>query len=133
MSDTDLTDLQAAETVKIVGCNALGQETNPLQVSGNYEALTSDACSNGGVYSELTVGLTAVELRVGSFPLSLRKLVTMQARDKGIFWGYSNAVTVSSGTEIFKRQTIILPIGSGTSVWLIASSAGLKVRIGEIA
>lgn len=92
-----------------------------------------DVLNREGVYTELTVGLTAVELKVGGSVITKRQAVTMQPRDNNIYWGYSNSVTTTTGTQLFKNQFIMLPIGEEVSVWLIADGAGKKVRIGELA
>jgi len=92
-----------------------------------------DVLNGEGVNGALTVGLTAVELKVGASVLNNRQSVTMQARDNNIYWGYSNAVTTSNGTQLFKNQFLLLPIGAEVSVWLIADGAGKEVRIGELA
>jgi hypothetical protein len=94
---------------------------------------TSDSLNNGGVYGELTVGTSAVELKVGANRLANRKMIQIQARDINIYFGYSNAVTSANGTELFKRQLILIPVGVDTQVWLIADVANKKVRIAEIA
>ena len=101
-----------------------------MGVSGadNFDHLNSDA-----VYGSLSVGLTAVEVKVGGSPLSKRKLVIMQPKDTGIFWGYSNAVTTSTGTEMFKDQIIPMEVGPDISIWVIATGAGKFMRIQELA
>lgn len=91
-----------------------------------------DVLNSQGVYGTLTVGTTAVELKVGASPISDRQAVTMQAMDNAIYWGYNSSVTTSTGTRIFKDQFIMLPIGPDVSVYLIANGAGKNVRIGEL-
>jgi len=104
-----------------------------LGVTPNNEAETADTCNNGGVHGELTVGTSAVELKVGALVLPLRKYITMTAKDNEVYWGYDNTVTTTTGTRLFKNALMVLPIGAGTTVFFIANVAGRKVNIGELA
>lgn len=52
----DLSNLQAAETVKIVGSNASGLETYPLAVDANQQALVSDSVTHS-MLSSIASGL----------------------------------------------------------------------------
>lgn len=92
-----------------------------------------DHANDDAAHGAMTVGTSAVELKVGGSVLANRKAVTMQAMDNSVYWGYSNTVTVSTGTRIFKNQFIPLPVGPDIHVWLIADAAGKNVRIGELA
>lgn len=86
-----------------------------------------------GRYGELTVGTSAVEFKVQATALSTRQMITMQAKDNKIYWGYDASVTTTTGTELFKGQFIALPIGAGISIYLIANVANRKIAIGELA
>lgn len=91
-----------------------------------------DVLNSEGLYSTITVGTTPIELKVGSTALSKRQAITIQPDDNEIYWGYSNSVSTSNGTRIFKNQFIMLPIGEDIKVWLVANSSGKIVRIGEL-
>lgn len=93
----------------------------------------TEALNTSAVYGSLTVGTTAVEVKVGGSVLANRKTVTLQPKDNKIFWGYDSSVTVSNGTQVFKDQFMPLPVGANISIWLISDGAGRDVRIGEIA
>ena len=110
-----------------------GTEAGQLIASYGEALDVTDILNDGAVYKALTVGTTAVELKVGASVLPLRRFITMQANDNSIYWGYDSSVTTSNGTRIFKDQFIALPIGAGTTVFLIADGAGKTVRIGELA
>jgi len=92
-----------------------------------------DVLNSDGNQASLTVGTSAVELKVGASPMDLRQAVTMQPKDTGVFWGYTSGVTTSTGTELFKDQFLMLPIGPEVSVYLVATGSGKEVRIGELA
>lgn len=89
-----------------------------------------DVARTAAVYGELTVGTSPVELKVGVSALANRKYITMRPKDSGIYFGYNNSVTITSGTKLFKDEFLILPIG--VSVWLIADASNKKISIGEL-
>lgn len=95
---------------------------------GNDEIVNSAA-----VYTELNVGTTAVEVRVGGANLKGRQLVHMLPKDNEVYWGYDNTVTITTGTRVFKNQLVTIPIGDELSIWLIANGPDKKVNIAELA
>lgn len=129
----DLTNIQSAEAVKIIGSTSNGTETNPVGATQNLELNVADVLNNGGVNSNLSVGTTAVELKVGASRLAARKFIILQPRDNGIFYGFSSGVTAANGIEVFKSQILMLPVGENTEVWLIGDTAGKNIRIAEVA
>jgi hypothetical protein len=96
---------------------------------GIYSFDQEDGVATGGSTGVITVGTSAVEAKVGASALSARIYIALQAKDTGIFMGTSSAVTTSTGLEIFKDQTLLIPANS--SIWLIASAASKTVRIIE--
>lgn len=92
-----------------------------------------DSLNDSAVYGTLSVGTTAVEVKVGGSPLTNRKMVHMLAEDNQIYWGYDASVTTSNGTRIYKNQFVELPIGPDISIYVIANGAGRSMRIAEIA
>jgi hypothetical protein len=92
-----------------------------------------DTLDGEAVYGQLTVGTTPVELKVGASVLAGRSLVHMRAKDNSIYWGYSNTVTTTTGTRIFKDEFIPLAVGPNVQVWLVANGANKKISIGELA
>lgn len=106
--------------------------TTVVGVSTNAEERVSDTVNHGGVNGAITVGTTAVEAKVGASKLTNRKLLTIFHNSGGkLYWGYSNAVTSSNGTQLFRNTMVSMPVGDGTSVWLISDTAGQDVRITE--
>ena len=97
----------------------------------SYDAY--DHLNHGAAFSSLSVGTSAVEVKVGGSPLTRRKAVVMQPKDNKIYWGYTNSVTTSTGVEMFKDQILILDIGPDISIWVIADAGGKSMRIQEIA
>lgn len=121
----DLTFREMSSPSMIVG----DDEQNAVKVSLLKEISSCDILNNGGLDAELTVGTSAVELKVGVSRKVDRKYVIFQPLDTGIKFGFT------SGTQnipVFKNQLIMLPAGDNTQVWFIASEAGKKVAIAEL-
>ena len=128
----DLTHKESAQNVKVVGSNTSGVETNYVKVSDNQDVHTSDVIATSGVYSNLSVSTTAVEVKVGGAALANRKVVTILPEDGGpVYFGFSNAVTASTGTPVYKRQLLTMRVTDDVSVWLIAAAGTIDVRITE--
>lgn len=108
-----------------------GTDDTPIGNRGS-QLSTDDTANVTGVYGSLTVGTSAVLLKVGGSALDNRKYVTMQTKADAVYWGYDSSVTTSTGTQIFKDQLVVLPVGPSVTIYLIANGSGRDVRIGEI-
>lgn len=130
----DLTDLQAAQTVKVVGSDSSGIETYPAKVSSNQDLSVSDGLKNGGVHGTLTLTTanTAYEAKVGRSRLPGRKSLVITAQDN-MFWGYDNTVTTSNGMPLLKNQAVIFDVDPDSTfqVWLVASANTKTAKIAE--
>jgi hypothetical protein len=119
--------------------NSLGQKTMansvPVVIASNQNSIPiSDLSNAGGTQSALTVGTTAVELKVGASPLANRKVATFFNNSNAIiYYGYTSAVTTTTGTPIQKNQLLGWAVGPSTSIYLIAGSAANDGRITESA
>lgn len=128
----DLTNNEAAQTVKIVGADNTGLETTPVNSSVNGDLQTADLLVSSGVQGAITVGTSAVEAKVGATVLSNRKLLTVfNNSNSTIYWGYTSAVTITTGTPLFKDQMISWDISDNSTVYLIAGTAGNNTRVTE--
>ena len=108
-----------------------GGATSDLQIAANALISQLTPLKAGGLFSDITVGLTAVEVKVGASRLANRKLVTVFALDSKMYWGYSNTVTASNGTPIFKSQMVSWEADSTCQIWIISVAAGKHARISE--
>lgn len=128
----DLSDINSAQPVKIIGSSSDGTEQTPVQATANGEFLSADISNNGGTQGALTVGTSAVEAKVGASPLANRKTLTVHNNSNStIYWGYTSGVTTANGTPLYKDQFAVWDVGPGTSVYLIAGSAGNETRVTE--
>jgi hypothetical protein len=101
---------------------------------GNDNASVTDIVNESALYTNLTVGTSAVEVKVGGSRLTNRKCVTLvNNSSKTIYWGFSNSVTVSNGTPIEKGQMFVWSVGDSIQVWVISNTASLDTRITESA
>lgn len=129
----DLTELQSTQAVKVVGSNSSGAETNPVNANGSGHLQTADVLTVGGVYGTITVGVTAVEVKVGGSKRTDRKLVTIDNTSNAtLYWGYDSSITTSLfAGRIFKDQQMSIGVDHNVSIYLIAGSGGNSVHISE--
>lgn len=127
---TDLSPIQAAQAIIVIGSQPDGSETTPVRSTVGGDLGTADVLVSGGAQTVLTVGVSAVAARVGAANLANRKALTVMPTDGSVFWGYSNAVTAATGTEIFKNQQVTFAVSGAVTIWLIAA-ATRNVRITE--
>lgn len=84
------------------------------------------------VYGALSVtSASAVEVKVGGSPLDERKVITIQPTNGHVYFGYSNSVTTSTGTKIFKNQIYPIEASEKLAVYIIAETGTVNVRITE--
>lgn len=86
-----------------------------------------------GEYTAISVTDTAQEVKVGASVLEERKVITLQPIDGAIYYGYSNTVTSTTGTKIFKGQWIQLEASDRLPVWVVAATGEtVDTRITEV-
>ncbi len=129
----DLTEIQAAQSVKLIGSNSFGAESTPIKSSSNGDIGASDIVDISGVYGTITVGTSPIEIKVGGSPLSTRKLVTIDNTSNVTFyWGYNNSIsTTAYAGRIFKDQQASWAVGSNVSIWIVAGSGSNSAHISE--
>lgn len=92
-----------------------------------------DRTNDSAVYGTISVSTTATELKVGGSILDGRDFLIIQPKENSIYLGFDNSVTSSTGIELKKNQTMQIAAGDNISVYAIASSGTIDVRIGELA
>lgn len=85
------------------------------------------------VYGAISVTSTPIELKVGASVLDERKVVTFQPLDGDIYYGYDNSVSYTTGTKIIESQFFELEVASTLSIYLVAETGSINVRITEVA
>lgn len=126
----DIEQKNASLPVFVMGSDSTGTETYPVRATPNQDLGVTDLLVSGGVQAAMSVGTSAVAARVGVSNLSNRKSLTVLPTDGNIYWGYTNAVTTSSGTVIYRDQQVTFAASDAVTIWLIAA-ASRNVRITE--
>ena len=126
----DLNELQASQSMKIIGTDVTATETNPVNASATGDLLCKDAVNTASVSGAISVSTTAVEAKVGASAQTNRKFLSITPTNGTIYMGSSNAVTTATGTPIFRNQTTMVSFSASVPVWLIAANA-TDVRIIE--
>lgn len=86
-----------------------------------------------GVHGAITVTSTAQELKVGGSADASRQLVSAQPLDGDIYYGYSNAVTSTTGTKITCGQFWPFEACASLTIWLVAAGGdSIDTRITEV-
>ena len=84
------------------------------------------------LYTNLSVGTSPVEVKVGASRLSERKAIAVQALSDSIYIGFDNSVTTSNGVKLQIEQLFIFEAGESMPVWVVSPSAANDVRIWEL-
>lgn len=129
----DLNELDAAGATKIVGSDETGVEQTPVRSSGTGKLNVNNIINNDGDQGSMSISSSlAVEVKVGVSPLPDRISLTLyNSGSQKLFWGYTSSVTAATGTEIFKKQTVVWDVGPNQSVYVIAASGTGEARITE--
>ena len=86
-----------------------------------------------GLEGSLSIGTTPVELKVGSTIKSDRTSASLFNNSTvTIYWGYTNSVTVSTGTPIYASQFVCWEVEFDNTIFLVAATNGNDVRITEV-
>ena len=104
-----------------------------VNIASDQMVPVKDVINVSGVYGNLTVGVTAVEIKVGGSPLANRKLVTLDNNSNAtLYWGYDSSVTTTTfAGRIVKDQQASWSVGPSVSIFLIAVGAGNLTHISE--
>jgi hypothetical protein len=97
-------------------------------VSG--ELFVKDIIDVSSQYQAVSCTTTSQEAKGAATHLTARKMILITPTDGTIYWGTTSTVTITTGTPIFKNQTIALAFSENVPVWIISASA-VNVRILE--
>ena len=114
--------------VRVVGGGSDNEEYL-VNVTSLEEISNSDILNNGGLDTTLTIGTTAIELKVGASVKENRKLLMFTALDNGFTFGFSS---LTQNIPILKNQTVILNVGENTEVWAINTSSNKSMAVAEL-
>lgn len=103
----------------------------PVVIASNQSAISvSDVLNTAGQSRAQAITTTAAEALGAATILTNRKILILTPTNGTIYWGFSNTVTTSSGTPIFKNQMVAIAVTSNVHVYVIAGST-VDCRIAE--
>lgn len=124
------TDAEVSKAV-VAGQLADNSFTN-IRASANSDLGVVDTLMSGGSQGALTVGTSAVLAAVSGTNLANRKSLTVYNNGAVlIYWGFTNAVTTSTGTPIVPGQLAIFGVRDSTNIYLISGTASQNTRLTE--
>jgi hypothetical protein len=126
----DLNDIQATDAIRIVGATNTGLETTPVNSSLQGDLFVKDVMNVAGTQGALSVTTTAIEAKVGITKLVGRKSLTIQPINGIIYWGYTNTVSSTIGSIIYKGQSKNFAIDDAHTVFIV-SVGTIDTRITE--
>lgn len=127
----DLNDIQATDAVRIVGAGLTGLEATPVNSSTAGELFTRDLINTSLLSGAVSLTTTATAVRIGASNLSGRKLIIVIPVNGTIYWGYNNGVTSSNGMPLFKNQRLVLSLSDSLTIFAVAATGTVDVRIVE--
>jgi len=96
--------------------------SNALSLTIDGDLRTADIVNTNGQNRAQSVTTTAAEALGAATILANRKMLSITPTDGTIYWGYSNAVTTTTGSPIFKNQTMTFAVGANVHIYVIAGS-----------
>lgn len=103
--------------------SSLSAASIPVVIASDQAAIsTQDILNVSGQYRAQSVTTTAAEALGGATILANRKMLSITPTNGTVYWGLSNAVTTTTGSPIFKNQTMTFSFGVNNHVYLIAAS-----------
>jgi hypothetical protein len=104
-----------------------------LNSNNSGELKTSDTLTlTTGVQGSLTVGTSAVEVKVGASALTDRKSLSCRNNSAvTMFWGYSSGVTTSNGIPLYPQELITWNVSDVTPIYIISGTASMNARVAE--
>jgi hypothetical protein len=157
----DLTDLQSADAVKVVGCTSTGLETNPLAVDLNGNVTANQGLAN------TTANAWPTKLTDGTDTANVTATLDLQTDDRINTSGLDAVVALTvtpveakvgasalverkylileglsinikwgfSNTtqsfDLFKNQMLMIPVGPNVHVWLKTTTGTGSAGVGE--
>lgn len=110
-----------------------GTDTALVSTSGALKV--NEGLKNGGVQGVLSIPTanTAVEAKVGASRLANRVFLQITPNQNGLFYGFDNTVTVSTGTPIGNGQPIAFSVDPDSTfqIWLVSANNSKTAQILE--
>lgn len=98
--------------------------------SNNGQLQVRDVINTAGQNRAQSITTSAAEALGAATILTNRKFVSMTPTNGTIYWGFTSGVTTSTGTPIFKNQTITIAVTDNVHIFVI-SAGTVDCRIAE--
>ncbi len=120
-------------TVKAASTPAVAADPSlVVALSPNSNLVRNIINAGTGVQGALTVGTTAVVVRVGGSNLANRINLTLHNNSLvNMFWGYTSGVTTASGSPIPAGNSASWDVGPNQDIYVITTVAGQNARVTE--
>jgi hypothetical protein len=102
-------------------------------VKTNNELKTSDVFETSIYSTNITVGTSAVEAKVGASPIINRKGIEIFHNGANKLYYGAAGVTTTTGIQIFKNTCKFINAGPNVHIYLVSDQAGQDVRVVELA
>ena len=123
----DINDINAAQTVKLVGSSSDGTEQTPIESTNLAELKVADRINQQGEDIQISLTTTAVVARVGVSNKADRNYVFLQALDKNIKWGFDT----NCRFDVFRNQLIAIPASDICDIYIKMSTGTGNIVVGE--
>lgn len=117
------------ETIQVGGKDSSGN-LQSLNTDSSGDLYTKDLINVAGQYRAQSITTTAAEALGAATILVNRKVLTIMPTNGTVYFGFSNAVTSTTGTPIFKNQLIVFAISDNVHIFLI-SAGTVDCRVAE--
>jgi hypothetical protein len=97
-------------------------QTDSLSLTIDGDLRVADIINTAGQYRAQSVTTTAAEALGAATILANRKSLTITPTNGTVYWGFSNAVTTTTGSPIFKNQSMSFAIGANLHIYVIAAA-----------
>ena len=106
-------------------------QTDPLSLTITGDLRAADIINTSSQYRAQSITTTAAEALGATTILANRKMLSITPTNGTVWWGTSNAVTISSGTPIFKNTPAEFAFGANVHIYLVCASGTVDCRIVE--
>ncbi len=121
----------SANAANVLVTSYLNDSSGNAIASINSQMETRDVLNVSSQYRAQSVTTTATEALGSATILANRKLLHITPTNGVIYWGYSSAVTTTTGTPLFPNNTLWLSVTDNVHVYVIAAATA-DSRVGEV-
>lgn len=122
-------------SVGIAWFSRISDGTDTAAVATQGDLKVADGLKSGGVQGQVSVPTVnvPVEAKVGASRLTNRKFLQITANNTGLFYGFDNTVTTTSGTPIANNASVSFSIDSDSTfqVWVVGNGNGKSIQVLE--